>query len=471
MKLRWLLLSLISILLLSSPAKATRLESWHFDPTQNQLDLTTDSSIQPRVYLINNPKRLVIDLSGTILDYPTTKQNFGSAIREIRIAQLDPQTTRLVIELAPGYTVFPQSVIVKGDSPYHWVIKLSSIEKEKMPATGNLEWGIQTGEQSSQTPISITPNFQKKSQLLLFQRQAPLQNIPGINQPSPPDILTKPVNASMFAGVVALGQELPELKSQINALMARYSFLKPGMFFVDLETGNYLDISGDRVFPAASTIKFPILIALFEKIDAGKVKLNDTLVMRRDLVASGSGDLQYQRVGTKLTVLQTINKMITISDNTATNMIIDRLGGKAILNQRFRSWGLKNTVIRHLLGDFKGTNTTSPADLVQLSALIQYHKLISDASRSQALDILSHCHNKKLLAAGLGSGALIAHKTGDIGFVIGDAGIVEMPNGKHYLAGIFVRRPYNDTRGRDFVRQVSQLVYTYLEQPKLTQLP
>ncbi|MEH2286517.1 serine hydrolase [Nostoc sp.] len=469
MKLRWLFLNLISILLLSSPARATRLESWHFDPIHNQLDLTTDSGIQPRVFLIDNPKRLVIDLSGTTLDYPTTKQNFARAIREIRVAQLDPQTTRLVIELAPGYTVSPQSVIVQRGSGSHWVVKLSSIEK--IPATGILEWGIGTGEQSSQKPISITPNLQQKRQVLLFQSKAPLQNIATINKLSPPDILTKPINASMFAGVVPLGEEILQLKSQINALMARYSFLKPGMFFVDLETGNYLDISGDRVFPAASTIKFPILIALFEKIDAGKVKLNDTLVMRRDLVASGSGDLQYQRVGTKLTVLQTINKMISISDNTATNMIIDRLGGKAILNQRFRNWGLKNTVIRHLLGDFKGTNTTSPADLVKLSALIQYHKLISDGSRSQALDILSHCHNKKLLAAGLGSGALIAHKTGDIGFVIGDAGIVEMPNGKRYLAGIFVRRPYNDIRGRDFVRQVSRLVYTYLDQPKLTQLP
>ncbi|MEH1932297.1 MAG: serine hydrolase [Nostoc sp.] len=469
MKLRWFLLSLMTILLLSSPARATRLESWHFDPIQNQLDLTTDSGIQPRVFLIDNPKRLVIDLSGTILGYRTTKQSFGSTIREIRVAQLDPQTTRLVIELAPGYTVSPQSVIVRRDSNSHWVVKLSSIEK--MPATGIVEWGIGAGEQSSQIPISITPNLQQKRQVLLFQSKAPLQDIATINQLSPPDILTKPINASMFAGVVPLGEEILQLKSQINALMARYSFLKPGMFFVDLETGNYLDISGDKVFPAASTIKFPILIALFEKIDAGKVKLNDTLVMRRDLVASGSGDLQYQRVGTKLTVLQTINKMISISDNTATNMIIDRLGGKAKLNQRFGSWGLKNTVIRNLLGDFKGTNTTSPADLVKLSALIQYHKLISDASRSQALDILNHCHNRKLLAAGLGSGAVIAHKTGDIGFVIGDAGIIEMPNGKRYLAGIFVRRPYNDSRGRDFVRQVSQLVYTYLDQPKLTQLP
>jgi beta-lactamase class A len=65
----------------------------------------------------------------------------------------------------------------------------------------------------------------------------------------------------------------------------------------------------------------------------------------------------------------------------------------------------------------------------------------------------------------LGKGAVIANKTGDIGFLIGDAGFVTMPNGKRYLAAIFVTRPYNDTRGRDFIRQVSQLVYNYLNQP------
>ncbi|QHG20667.1 hypothetical protein [Nostoc sp. ATCC 53789] len=53
----------------------------------------------------------------------------------------------------------------------------------------------------------------------------------------------------MFAGVVPLGEEILQLKSQINALMARYSFLKPGMFFVDLERVTIFDISGDKVFP------------------------------------------------------------------------------------------------------------------------------------------------------------------------------------------------------------------------------
>ncbi|WP_292719711.1 serine hydrolase [Nostoc sp. JL34] len=292
--------------------------------------------------------------------------------------------------------------------------------------------------------------------------------IPQLKQP---EIFTNIDDPPLFGGIIPipLGKEMPELKSQVRALMAHYSFLKPGMFFLDVETGNYLNIDGEKVFPAASTIKYPILIALFEQIDAGKIKLDEKLVMRRELVASGSGDLQYKRAGIKLSVMETVNKMITISDNTASNMIIDRLGGKAKLNQRFHTWGLKNTVIRNMLGDFKGTNTTSPADLVRLSALVDQHKLISEGSQFQVLDVLRHCHNNKLLAAGVGKGGTIAHKTGDIGFLVGDAGIISLPNGKHYLAGIFVIRPHDDERGREFVRQVSRIVYQYLDQPKLSQ--
>ena len=58
---------------------------------------------------------------------------------------------------------------------------------------------------------------------------------------------------------------------------------------------------------------------------------------------------------------------------------------------------------------------------------------------------------------------MIADKTGDIGFVVGDAGIIDMPNGKRYLAAIFVKRPYNDPIVRDFVRRISRIVYNYLD--------
>ncbi len=73
---------------------------------------------------------------------------------------------------------------------------------------------------------------------------------------------------SLFASI-PLGQELSPLKSQLQELMSKYPFLSAGVFVMDAETGNYVSINGDRVFPAASTIKLPILFALFEAVDAG----------------------------------------------------------------------------------------------------------------------------------------------------------------------------------------------------------
>lgn len=433
LKLRWLLPSFVSFFVLSSPLKAANLEFWHFNANQNQLDLTTDQGVQPRVQLIANPARLIIDLPGIIRESPeTTHQKVGSAIQEIRVGLLDDQTTRLVIELAPGYTLDPTKVLVKGNSPTQWLVRLPNPQ--------------QSTDNNSPEPVSIATIAPPETSQTQF---------------TPP---RGTGSGNLFAGVVSLNREMTALKPQVAALMAKYKFLQSGMFFLDLDTGDYLDINGDRLFPAASTIKLPILVAFFQDLDAGKVSLNETLVMRRDLVTGGSGTMQYRATGTKFSALETIVKMITISDNTATNMIIDRLGGIAKLNGRFRSWGLQDTMMHQMLADLRGTNTTSSKDMVRLLALLANQQLVSPTSREQIFDILRHTTIKTLLPAGLGSGAVIADKTGDIGFLIGDTGMITMPNGKRYLAGIYVRRPSHDSRGRDFIRQVSALVYTYLSQ-------
>ncbi|AFY49283.1 beta-lactamase class A [Nostoc sp. PCC 7524] len=413
-----LFLGLLSSILVSFPANAARLQSWNFNPTKNQLSITTDSGVKPKAFLINNPTRLVIDLPQTKLNSSTARQNFGSGIQEIRVGKFDGQTTRIVVELAPGYTADPEKLVIKGDSASHWIVDLSAIERGIYQAS------------SSEDKVFI-----------------PIQ----------------PVN---FAGVVPLNREISQLDSQIKSLMARYRSLSPGMFFLDMETGEYLDINGEKIFPAASTIKFPILVALFQEIEAGRVRTNETLVMRRDLMTGGSGNMQYQKPGTKFNLLETANRMMIISDNTATNMIIDRLGGKNRLNERFRSWGLQNTVIRNLLGDFKGTNTTSAKDLVRLAALISNEKLLGSSGYTQVMNIMSRCKNRSLLPVGLGKGAAIAHKTGTLGRVLGDAGIIQTPSGKRYLAGILVARPFRDARARSFINQVSRLVYGYIEQPR-----
>lgn len=424
LKLSWLLPSFFSLFLFGSSVKAAAIANWHFDSNRNHLDFTTDENVQPKVQLLTNPTRLVIDLPGVKLGYPQTSQRVGLVIKDISIRQFNADTTRMVVTLAPNYTFDLAQVKLQEESLNHWSVQLPK-------------------------PIQLT---------------ATQPNILEITPTQPSISPTVSDNSTLFAGVVPMHSPMKALEPQIKALMNRYNFLKTGMFFLDLDTGDYLDVGGDRVFPAASTIKLPILIAFFQDLDAGKVTLQENLTMRGDLVTNGSGTMQYERVGKKYTALETITKMITISDNTATNMIIDRLGGVAKLNQRFRNWGLKDTVIRHLLADLRGTNTTSSQDMARVLALVVNNKLVSSQSREQALDILRHTTIHTLLPAGLGKGAVIANKTGDIGFLIGDAGFVTMPNGKRYLAAIFVTRPYKDTRGRDFIRQVSQLVYNYLNQ-------
>ncbi|OLP17583.1 serine hydrolase [Leptolyngbya sp. 'hensonii'] len=418
-KIQWLFPGLLlSSLLLSLPAQAAKLQSWRFEPSQNQLTFTTDEDVEPTAQLLANPTRLVIDLPGIALGRPKINQSVGGVIQGIRIGQFNAATTRLVVELAPGYTIDPRQVIVRGQSSTQWSVQLP--QPQRLP------------------PEAVVTD----------------------SEPQPVAVQSPPVEK--LEGPIVLGQELAWLQDRIQTLRANYPALKSGLFFLDVDTGNYLDINGNKTFPTASIIKLPILIAFFQDVDAGKIRLDETLVMRPELIASGSGTMQDLPAWSKFSALKTATQMIVISDNTATNMIIHRMGGISVLNQRFRSWGLKKTVIRNWLPDLSGTNTTTAREMVYLLSLLDQRKLLSPQSQDEALGILRRTKTRTLLPAGLGTGATIAHKTGDIGFMLGDAGIIELPNGKRYLGAVLVIRPYNDIAGRNFIRQVSGTVYSYM---------
>ncbi|RAM52537.1 MAG: N-acetylmuramoyl-L-alanine amidase [Hapalosiphonaceae cyanobacterium JJU2] len=140
MKLHWLIpstvLSISSVLLLS-PADAANLESWRFDSDQNRLEINTDGAVQPTAQLVFNPTRLVIDLPGIKFGRPQLVQSVGGAIRSVRIGQFDPQTTRVVIELTPGYTLDPQKVKFEGISANRWRVQLPKPKREEIATSPN----------------------------------------------------------------------------------------------------------------------------------------------------------------------------------------------------------------------------------------------------------------------------------------------------------------------------------------------
>ncbi|MBN3887008.1 MAG: N-acetylmuramoyl-L-alanine amidase [Nostoc sp.] len=159
MKLRWLLSSTIgTIFMLSSPAMAAKLESWRFDANQNRLEINTLGNVQPQAQLIFNPTRLVIDLPGTTFGRPQLTQQVGGAIRSIRVGQFDEQTTRIVVEITPGYTLDPKGVQFVGTTGDRWTVQLPTPEAENAPSkntVGQPEQAIATAT----SPRTSTPTF------------------------------------------------------------------------------------------------------------------------------------------------------------------------------------------------------------------------------------------------------------------------------------------------------------------------
>lgn len=166
MRCRWLLPSTLGALLLSFPVNAAELQSWRFDANRNRLEFTTDDAVQPRAQLIANPTRLVIDLPGVKLSRPLTSQTVGSGIQSIRLGQFTPDTARIVIELAPGYTLDPEQVRVRGTTPNQWSVELPTPQY--------------VGQSAEPNPGSSDP--------------APIGNEPGSNIPGP---ATGPSNAAV----------------------------------------------------------------------------------------------------------------------------------------------------------------------------------------------------------------------------------------------------------------------------------
>lgn len=125
MKLRWLLPGTLgAALLCSSAAEAANLQYWRFDRNQNRLDLLTDQGVQPRIQFVANPNRVVIDLPDTKLTRPKQSEAIGGGVSTLRVGQFDANTTRLVVELAPGYAIDPQQVQLQNYYGNQWSLQL-----------------------------------------------------------------------------------------------------------------------------------------------------------------------------------------------------------------------------------------------------------------------------------------------------------------------------------------------------------
>ena len=255
------------------------------------------------------------------------------------------------------------------------------------------------------------------------------------------------------------GTELTVLENSLKNLASLYPSIHPSIYVWDYETGNYANINADEIFPTASIIKLPVLVQLFRSIEKNQLTIYDEMPLTEYYRTEGSGSLQFKAANSKYSIDTLARMMITESDNSATNMIMAKLGSMTDINSGIREWGLKHTYVQTWLPDLGGTNHSTARDMAQILYNIDNPKFLSTSSREKIFDYMGHVHNNRLIAAGIPSNATFLHKTGDIGKMLGDAGIVFAPNGKKYIVVIFANRPHNSPLGKEFIVKASETIY------------
>jgi beta-lactamase class A len=256
-----------------------------------------------------------------------------------------------------------------------------------------------------------------------------------------------------------LGKQQGLLQEKMQELAIQYPKLELYLFVQNLTSGEYVDLGATQAVSGASTIKIPIAMALLQQVDQGKIKLEEQLVLKKSAIAAGSGTMNSMALGSKVTVRAALQASITISDNTATNLLIERLGGSEKLNLQWQSWGLVATTLRSPLPDFTGTNQVSGRELAMVLQQLDKGNLLSPTTRQTALDIFRQTKRNHLLPKGLNDPtAKVAHKTGELDSLLADAGLIELAGGKKYIVVALVKRDANNEQAESLIRQVAAAV-------------
>lgn len=221
-------------------------------------------------------------------------------------------------------------------------------------------------------------------------------------------------------------QEIKELQQQIEELTQPYGS-SVSVCIIDASNGNYCHVNSDKTLVSASMIKLAVLCEYMHAVDNGQLDPADRVALKNMNVVGGTGLIQTERHAS-YTYDELCRYMIMYSDNTATNVLINKLGQDAI-NERVQALGCKNTSLnRQLMALNTNTeNWISARDAATILYKIKNGTAASSAMCAKALEYLSKQTDNEGMAEGISSGAF-AHKTGSLRSMRHDGGIVL---GKH----------------------------------------
>jgi len=283
--------------------------------------------------------------------------------------------------------------------------------------------------------------------------------------------------ASIFAlsGAGQTRGPLDNLKPEVEKLIAASGAETVGVAIYDTETKQSLLINERVSLHAASTMKLPVMMAIFKRADQKKIPLNEPVEIKNSFYSIVDGSQYrlnrdddsdqeiYSRIGQSMPVIQLVERMITWSSNLATNLLIEKIKADNV-TALMRELGANEIQVLRGVEDPKAfqagkNNTTTAYDLMLLLKLIAENKFMNRRVCEKMVEILSSQRFNDGIPAGLPTATRVAHKTGNITKHNHDAAIVYAPGRKPYVIVVLTKGIAEQKRSSKLIADISRVVY------------
>jgi beta-lactamase class A len=239
-----------------------------------------------------------------------------------------------------------------------------------------------------------------------------------------------------------------------------------GIYAENLQTGQTFAVNADRLFPQGSSIKIPILITLLRQDQQGRLHLSDQVVVRKADIVGGSGVLQDFGDGSSSLALRDLAAlMVVLSDNSATNILIDRVG-MANVNAEIREAGLAHTRLARKMMDQAAEragheNVSTPREMATLVEKLERGRLLDAEHTALALGLLED-YKETPLRAGIPAGITVADKPGSLPGVECDSGLVLL-QGAPYVLSVMTAYDHDNAAADAAITSVSRDIFGYFD--------
>jgi beta-lactamase class A len=282
-----------------------------------------------------------------------------------------------------------------------------------------------------------------------------------------------------------------------------------GVAIKHLETGQEVLLNADDAYPLASAVKLPILVELHTQVKAGKVSWDEMYPLKPNDQHVGSGDIPvyFDLPGVSMSIRNVANMMMMISDNSATDIVLNRIGGPAPVQARMRELGFNgirvDRTIQELVLDWGEQDTNrlkgmtlkemrpfmrpgpsdeagrlarynrvttdardqaTPRDMNRLLEMLWQGKIVDSEASSSILELMKRCRTGAGRIRGLlPPSTAVAHKTGSLGGTVDDIGIIYLPqNAGHLAISIMSKRTLADSPVVEHVvAEIARYAYDY----------